>query len=61
MQAKAIREKRARLIKADAEFEASAKLAAASAQIAEKPAVLELRCMQMIAEVVAEMTAPWSS
>ena len=47
MQAEAIREKRARLIKADAEFEASTKLAAASAQMAENPAALELRRMQM--------------
>ena len=54
MQAEAIREKRARLIKADAEFEASTKLAAASAQMAENPAALELRRMQMIAEVGAE-------
>lgn len=54
MQAEAIREKRARLIKADAEFEASAKLAAASAQMADNPAALELRRMQMIAEVGAE-------
>lgn len=54
MQAEAIREKRARLIKADAEFEASAKLAAASAQMANNPAALELRRMQMIAEVGAE-------
>ena len=54
MQAEAIREKRARLIKADAEYEASAKLAAASAQMGENPAALELRRMQMIAEVGAE-------
>lgn len=54
MQAEAIREKRARLIKADAEFEASAKLAAASAQMADNPAALELRRMQMISEVGAE-------
>ena len=54
MQAEAIREKRARLIKADAEYEASAKLAAASAQMADNPAALELRRMQMISEVGAE-------
>ena len=53
-EAEALREKRARLIKADAELEASAKLAAASAQMAENPAALELRRMQMIAEVGAE-------
>jgi regulator of protease activity HflC (stomatin/prohibitin superfamily) len=54
MQAEAIREKRARLIKAEAELEASEKLAAASAQMAGNPAALELRRMQMVAEVGAE-------
>src|SRR5467141_1810508 len=54
MQAQAIREKRARIIKAEAELEASEKLSAASAQMAGNPAALELRRMQMIAEVGAE-------
>jgi regulator of protease activity HflC (stomatin/prohibitin superfamily) len=54
MQAEAIREKRARIIKAEAEFEASVKLSAAAAQIMENPAALELRRMQMIAEVGAD-------
>ena len=54
MQAEAIREKRARLIKAEAEFEASIKLSAAAAQMMQNPAALELRRMQMIAEVGAE-------
>src|SRR5580698_4227374 len=54
MQAEAIREKRARIIKAEAELEASVKLSAASAQMANNPAALELRRMQMIAEVGAE-------
>lgn len=54
MQAEAIREKRARLIKAEAEQEASAKLAEAAMQIAQNPVALELRRMQMIAEVGAE-------
>ena len=54
MQAEAIREKRARLIKADAELEASVKLRQASENIAGNPAALELRRMQMIAEVGAE-------
>jgi regulator of protease activity HflC (stomatin/prohibitin superfamily) len=54
MQAEAIREKRARLIKAEAELEASVKLSAAAAQIAANPAALELRRMQMISEVGAE-------
>ncbi len=54
MQAEAIREKRARIIKAEAELEASVKLSAAAAQIAMNPAALELRRMQMISEVGAE-------
>jgi regulator of protease activity HflC (stomatin/prohibitin superfamily) len=54
MQAQAIREKRARLIKADAELEASVKLKQASENIAGNPAALELRRMQMISEVGAE-------
>src|SRR5438270_95278 len=54
MQAQAIREKRARLIKADAELEASVKLKQASENIAGNPAALELRRMQMVTEVGAE-------
>ena len=54
MQAEAIREKRARIIKAEAELEASVKLSAAAAQMINNPAALELRRMQMISEVGAE-------
>ena len=54
MQAQAIREKRARLIKADAELEASVKLKQASENISGNPAALELRHMQMVTEVGAE-------
>ena len=54
MQAEAIREKRARIIKAEAEMEASEKLAMAAARMLENPAALELRRFQMIAEVGAE-------
>jgi regulator of protease activity HflC (stomatin/prohibitin superfamily) len=54
MQAEAIREKRARIIKAEAELEASVKLSAAATQIAVNPVALELRRMQMISEVGAE-------
>jgi regulator of protease activity HflC (stomatin/prohibitin superfamily) len=54
MQAEAIREKRARIIKAEAELEASEKLSAASARMAGNPAALELRRMQMVSEVGAE-------
>ena len=57
MQAEAIREKRARIIKAEAELEASEKLAAAAALMAGNPAALELRRMQMIAEVGAEQNS----
>jgi len=53
-EAQAMREKRARLIKADAEFEASKKLAEASQLMAANPLSLELRRMQMITEVGAE-------
>lgn len=53
-EAQAMREKRARLIKADAEFEASQKLGEASALMAANPMSLELRRMQMITEVGAE-------
>ena len=54
MQAEAIREKRARIIKAEAELEASIKLTEAAEKIMTNPAALELRRMQMIAEVGAE-------
>jgi regulator of protease activity HflC (stomatin/prohibitin superfamily) len=47
-------EKRARIIKADAEREASQKLAEAAQLMVENPAALELRRMQMVAEVGAE-------
>lgn len=53
-EAEAVRERRARLIKADAEFEASRKLTDAARQIAENPASLELRRMQMLSEIGAE-------
>jgi regulator of protease activity HflC (stomatin/prohibitin superfamily) len=53
-EAQAVREKRARLIKADAEYEASKKLTEASALMAADPLSLELRRMQMITEVGAE-------
>ena len=54
MEAEAIREKRARLIKADAECEASQKLAEASKIIAANPLALELRRMQMVQEIGAD-------
>ncbi len=53
-EAEAVREKRARLIKADAELEASQKLANAAKIMAENPAAIELRRMQMVSEIGAE-------
>lgn len=53
-EAEALREKRARIIKAEAELEASKKLKEAAGIIMENPAGLELRRMQMITEVGAE-------
>jgi len=53
-EAEAMREKRARLIKAEAEQEAAEKLSLGAKQIAENPMALELRRMQMITEVGAE-------
>ncbi len=54
MEAEALREKKARIIKASAEYEASERLAAASQIMMDNPISLELRRMQMITEVGAE-------
>jgi regulator of protease activity HflC (stomatin/prohibitin superfamily) len=54
MQAEAIREKRARIIKEEAELEASRKLGDAAEQMANNPVAVELRRMQMVTEVGAE-------
>ncbi len=53
-EAEAVREKRARIIKAEAEQEASTKLSEGAEMIARNPVALELRRMQMISEVGAE-------
>jgi regulator of protease activity HflC (stomatin/prohibitin superfamily) len=53
-EAEALREKRARLIKAQAEYEAAEQLRKASEIIMQSPAGLELRRMQMLTEVGAE-------
>jgi regulator of protease activity HflC (stomatin/prohibitin superfamily) len=53
-EAEALREKRARQIKAQAEVEAAALLRQAAEIIMRSPAGLELRRMQMITEVGAE-------
>ncbi|MCA0269530.1 MAG: slipin family protein [Bacteroidetes bacterium] len=53
-EAEAVREKRARLIKAEAEYEASLKLGQAADEIAQNPIALELRRLQTITEVGSE-------
>jgi regulator of protease activity HflC (stomatin/prohibitin superfamily) len=53
-EAEALREKRARIIKAEAETEAAEKLRQAAQTMMESPAALELRRMQMLTEVGAE-------
>jgi len=53
-EAEALREKRARIIKAEAELEAALKLREAADEIMKTPASLELRRMQMLTEVGAE-------
>lgn len=50
-EAEAIREKRARIVKAEAEKEAAQKLLEAARMMSESPMALELRRMQMITEV----------
>jgi regulator of protease activity HflC (stomatin/prohibitin superfamily) len=53
-EAEALREKRARIIKAEAELEAARKLREAADEIMRTPAALELRRMQMLTEIGAE-------
>ena len=53
-EAEAHREKRARIIKAEAEFEAAMKLTEAATKMAQTPMAIELRRMQMLTEVGAE-------
>ena len=53
-QAEADRERRARVINADAEFQASKKLAQAAAAMSADPAALQLRLLQTVVEVAAE-------
>ena len=53
-QAEAERERRARVITADGELQASAKLAEAAGAMAETPAALQLRLLETIVEVAAE-------
>jgi regulator of protease activity HflC (stomatin/prohibitin superfamily) len=56
-EAEALREKRARIIKAEAEMEAAQRLRDAALVIMDSPAGLELRRMQMITEVGAEQNS----
>ncbi len=56
-EAEALREKRARQIKAEAEKDAATLLNEASSIIMQSPAGLELRRMQMITEVGAEQNS----
>ncbi|MEU6812107.1 slipin family protein [Streptomyces sp. NPDC046831] len=53
-QAEADRERRARIINADAELQASKKLAEAAQQMADTPAALQLRLLQTVVAVAAE-------
>ncbi|OIJ86348.1 slipin family protein [Streptomyces colonosanans] len=53
-QAEADRERRARVINADAELQASKKLAEAAQQMSESPAALQLRLLQTVVAVAAE-------
>jgi regulator of protease activity HflC (stomatin/prohibitin superfamily) len=53
-QAEAERERRARVITADGELQASRKLAEAAQVMAEHPAALELRLLETVVEVAAE-------
>ena len=53
-QAEAERERRARIITADGELQASGKLAQAAGVMAETPAALQLRLLETIVEVAAE-------
>jgi regulator of protease activity HflC (stomatin/prohibitin superfamily) len=53
-QAEAERERRARIISADGEYQASKKLAQAAVVMAADPAALQLRLLQTVADVAAE-------
>jgi regulator of protease activity HflC (stomatin/prohibitin superfamily) len=53
-QAEAERERRAKIIHADGEFQASARLAEAGAIIAKEPVTLQLRYLQTLTEIASE-------
>jgi regulator of protease activity HflC (stomatin/prohibitin superfamily) len=53
-QAEAERERRAKVINAEGEFQASARLAEAATNLAKEPTALQLRFLQTLVEVAAE-------
>jgi regulator of protease activity HflC (stomatin/prohibitin superfamily) len=53
-QAEAERERRAKIIHAEGEFQASAKLAEAAGVLATQPAAIQLRYLQTLTEIGAE-------
>jgi regulator of protease activity HflC (stomatin/prohibitin superfamily) len=53
-QAEAERERRARVISADGELQASEKLAQAAAKMSDTPAALQLRLLETVVQVAAE-------
>jgi regulator of protease activity HflC (stomatin/prohibitin superfamily) len=53
-QAEAERERRARVISADGELQASEKLAAAAAKMADNPSALQLRLLETVVQVASE-------
>ena len=53
-QAEAERERRAKIIHADGEFQASSKLSEAGAVIAQNPVTLQLRYLQTLTEIASE-------
>ncbi|MGH7758640.1 MAG: SPFH domain-containing protein, partial [Candidatus Dormibacteria bacterium] len=54
MQAEAEREKRAKIIRAEGEFQAAQQLTDAAAVIAQEPATLQLRYLQTLSEIGTE-------
>ena len=53
-QAEAERERRAKIIHADGEYQASARLAEAGAILAKEPTTLQLRYLQTLTEIATE-------
>jgi len=54
------RDRRARIITADGEYQASKRLAMAANVMAREPAALQLRLLQTVVEVAGSRTARWS-